>query len=150
MAIFPPQTTVFLQGLKKHLKQWDCRLPLQGNALARKFPAPRITVYYLSVALVKHLLVWLLVPSGFVKINKRLQGSLGKWLPSSSKPRALHNVGFFKFFFSYTRKQSLQWAFQACLPFLPNEPTVKLRKWFWGGPYQCRWPFWSEVKLAFV
>jgi len=46
-------------------------------------PAPRITVYYLSIALVKLPLVWLLMPSG--QINKCLQGNLGKWLPSSSK-----------------------------------------------------------------
>lgn len=52
---------------------------LQGNSAAR------INVYYLSIALVKHPLVWLAVPSGSVKTNKCLHGNLGKRLPSSSK-----------------------------------------------------------------
>lgn len=52
---------------------------LQGNSAAR------INVYYLSIALVKHPLVWLVVPSGSVKTNKCLHGNRGKRLPSSSK-----------------------------------------------------------------
>lgn len=86
--------TVSLLCSEKHLKRLDGRLPLQGECFFTKPSDDCLLSFYRTCQASTHAAL-LLVPSGFVKINKCLHGNLGKWLASSCKSRARQNVDSF-------------------------------------------------------
>lgn len=86
--------TVSLRGFQKHLKRLDGWLPLQGECFFKK-PTDDCLLSFYRTCQASARAALLLVPSGFVKINKCLHGNLGKWLASSCKSRPRQNVDSF-------------------------------------------------------